>query len=171
MIEPTLRGAATEGFEFRGVLFLGLMMTDAGAKLLEYNVRFGDPEAQAILVRLKTDLVEICEAIQEQRLGEIKVEFTDEASACIVLASRGYPQRAVTGDIISGLHAANGRENVHVFHGGTALNAAGEFVTAGGRVLGVTATAPDLPTALQRSYAAVSEISWDGMQFRRDIGI
>jgi phosphoribosylamine---glycine ligase len=170
VIEPTLQGCREEGFEFRGILFLGLMMTASGAKVLEYNVRFGDPETQAILIRLKTDLVEICEAIQAQTLDRIEIEWQAGSSACVVLASKGYPAKPQTGDVIHGLNEANNLENVVVFHAGTARNENGEFVTAGGRVLGVTAVGDDLNEALKRAYEAVEKINWDGMQFRRDIG-
>ncbi|CAN5367872.1 phosphoribosylamine--glycine ligase [soil metagenome] len=170
IILPTLKGAEQEDFPFRGIMFLGLMMTDEGAKLLEYNVRFGDPETQVILVRLKTDLVEICEAMLSQNLSNIEIEWQKGNSACIVLASKGYPKKAQTGDVISGLDKAKSIEDIKFFHAGTSKNADNEFITAGGRVLGVTATAENLGEALQKAYRAVNEISWDGMQFRRDIG-
>ena len=171
IIEPTLRGCREEGFEFRGILFLGLMMTpEAGAKVLEYNVRFGDPETQAILLRLESDLVEICEAILAQKLNEDEINWRPGSSACVVLASQGYPAKARIGDSIRGISEANETEKVVVFHAGTARNESGEFATAGGRVLGVTATGADLDEALRRAYEAVGKISWDGMQFRRDIG-
>jgi phosphoribosylamine--glycine ligase len=170
IVTPTLSGAAAEGFPFRGILFLGLMMTERGAQVLEYNVRFGDPETQSILIRLKSDLVEICHAIVEGKLGETTVEFSDESSACIVLAARNYPAKPKTGDVIQGLENVKSRENVVVFHAGTARNENGDFITAGGRVLGVTATGKDLENALQNAYSATNEISWNGMQYRCDIG-
>ena len=168
IIKPTLRGCREDDFPFRGILFLGLMMTNAGAKVLEYNVRFGDPETQAILVRLKTDLVEICEAILNQALDEINIEWQSGSSACVVLASKGYPQKSQTGDVIYGL--VNTFEEVEVFHAGTATDADGNFITNGGRVLGVTAVGNSLDESLKKAYATVGEINWDGMQFRRDIG-
>lgn len=170
IVKPTLSGAAAEGFPFRGILFLGLMMTSGGAQVLEYNVRFGDPETQSILIRLKSDLIEIFRAVVEGKLSEIAVEFSEESSACIVLASRGYPAKSQTGDVIRGLENAKNHENAVVFHAGTARGESGDFVTAGGRVLGVTATGNDLENALQNAYTAVGEISWNGMQYRRDIG-
>jgi phosphoribosylamine--glycine ligase len=170
IIEPTLKGCREEGFEFRGILFLGLMMTESGTQVLEYNARFGDPETQAILIRLKTDFIEICEAIDAQTLDKIEIEWLSGSSACVVLASKGYPAKARTGDAIRGLDEAGADENVFVFHAGTAENENGEIVTAGGRVLGVTATADSLDEALKRAYRAVEKINWDGMQFRRDIG-
>lgn len=170
IIEPTLQGCRKEGFPFKGILFLGLMMTDRGAKVLEYNVRFGDPETQAILVRLKTDLVEICEAILNENLDEINIEWEEGSSACIVLASKGYPQKARTGDAIKGLDLAGKEENTVVFHAGTVKGERGSFLTAGGRVLGVTATGKNLNEAVKRAYRAAGKIYWDGMQYRRDIG-
>ena len=171
IVRPTLKGCVREGFSFRGILFLGIMMTDAGPKLLEYNVRFGDPETQAILVRLETDLVDICEAMladTSQEFGDIK--WRSGSSACVVLASQGYPSAPKTGDMITGLDEAGHVPNVSVFHAGTSMLAASEYYTAGGRVLGVTATGEDLAKALSVAYEAASKISFDGMQFRRDIG-
>ena len=171
IVRPTLKGCVREGFSFRGILFLGIMMTDAGPKLLEYNVRFGDPETQAILVRLETDLVDICEAMladTSQEFGEIK--WRPGSSACVVLASQGYPSQPKTGDMISGLDSASHVPGVSVFHAGTSMLVPGEYYTAGGRVLGVTATGEDLAKALSVAYEAASKISFDGMQFRRDIG-
>lgn len=168
IIEPTLRGCREENFPLRGILFLGLMMTGEGAKVLEYNARFGDPETQAILVRLETDLVEICEAILNQTLDEINIEWKTGNSACVVLASKGYPQKAQTGDVIHGLDKRF--QNAEIFHAGTAEDADGNFITNGGRVLGITTVGNNLDEALEKAYAAVSEINWNGMQYRRDIG-
>jgi phosphoribosylamine--glycine ligase len=170
IIKPTLEGAEQDGFPFRGILFIGLMMTESGAKVLEYNARFGDPETQAILIRLKTDLVEICEAIISQNIENLKIEWQEGSSACVVLASKGYPQKAQTGDVIYGLQEAEKSKDVIVYHAGTSRNEKGELVTAGGRVFGVTATADNLEGALSKAYQAVNKINWDGMQFRRDIG-
>jgi phosphoribosylamine--glycine ligase len=170
IIKPTLKGAKDENFPIRGILFLGLMMTDAGAKLLEYNVRFGDPETQVILARLKTDLVEVCEAILSQTLANLRIEWRKGNSACVVLASKNYPQKPQTGDVISGLDKLENRKDIQIFHAGTAKNENGDFMTAGGRVLGVTAIGENLNEALAKAYRAVGEISWDGMQYRRDIG-
>jgi phosphoribosylamine--glycine ligase len=170
IIRPTLAGAVREGFPFRGILFVGLMMTENGAKVLEYNVRFGDPETQSILIRLQTDFVEICEAIIAGNLSLKAVEFSNQSSACVVLASRGYPAKAVSGDVIRGLEDLKNLQNVVPFHAGTARNINGEYITAGGRVLGVTAAGENLEEALKNAYSAVDKISWNGMQFRRDIG-
>ncbi len=195
IIDPTLAGCIEEGFPFRGILFLGLMMTGESAiptvrddaepqtyvattpKLLEYNVRFGDPETQAILVRLESDFVEICEAMLDEKLAETQIKWSEGNSACVVLAAKGYPQKASTGDRIHGLESAAMVENVITFHAGTAkdegesLPSDSSFVTAGGRVLGVTATGETLDGALRTAYSAVEKISWSGMQYRRDIGV
>jgi phosphoribosylamine--glycine ligase len=170
IVEPTLEGARAEGFPFRGVLFLGLMVTTDGPQLLEYNVRLGDPETQAILVRLKTSLVDIFEAIRAERLRDLEVEWSEESSACVVLASQGYPGRYKTGAKIAGLDGFAADENVRVFHAGTSRSERGEFLTAGGRVLGVTASSETLERALNHCYEGVARISWEGMQYRRDIG-
>ncbi len=169
IVEPTLAGAGDEGFPFKGILFLGLMLTNEGPKLLEYNVRFGDPETQAILVRLKTDLVSIFEAIREGTLGRVKVEWTEGASACVVAANRGYPGKYESGGEIEGLDTG-GDDHVQVFHAGTARAANGKFLATGGRVLGITAAAETLPKALELCYDSLARIHWPGMQFRRDIG-
>lgn len=171
IIKPTLQGCVAEGIPFRGILFLGLMMTPEGPKVLEYNVRFGDPETQSILVRLETDLVEICEAMLEGRLSEIDIKWRPGSSATVVLAAEGYPQSPKKGDVIKGVDAAEGNEAVTIFHAGTSVSDQGNLVTAGGRVLGVTAVGDSLNEALERSYRTVSMISWDGMQYRRDIGV
>lgn len=168
IIKPTLDGCRKENFPFRGILFLGLMMTDSGAKVLEYNVRFGDPETQAILVRLKTNLTEICDAMLSNSLDEITIEWEAGNSACVVLAAKNYPNKPETGDIIHGLE--NDFGDAEIFHAGTAKDADGSFVTSGGRVLSVTATGESLDEALQKAYQSVEKISWNGMQFRRDIG-
>ncbi len=168
IVKPTLSGARAEGFPFRGILFLGLMITGDGTKLLEYNARFGDPETQAILVRLDTDFVEICEAICARKLTDLTIDWKSGSSACIVLAAKNYPRTPKTGDRIFGLE--NVAEDVQIFHAGTANDADGNFITAGGRVLSVTATAENLTGALEKAYAAVDAINFDGMQFRGDIG-
>ncbi|HEV8590084.1 MAG TPA: phosphoribosylamine--glycine ligase [Pyrinomonadaceae bacterium] len=170
VVEPTLQGARAEGIPFRGVLFVGLMLTDNAPKVLEYNVRFGDPETQAILVRLQTDLIEILDAIVDRRLGEIDVQWSKESSACVVLAARGYPGKPETGARIDGLARAAQHNDVAIFHAATARASDGEWLTAGGRVLGVTATGETLDTALARCYQAVADIHWDGMHYRGDIG-
>jgi phosphoribosylamine--glycine ligase len=169
IVEPTLAGARDEGFPFKGVLFLGLMLTKDGPKLLEYNVRFGDPETQAILVRLKIDLLSVFDSIQRQTLGNLKVEWREGASACVVAANKGYPGKYEKGAIIEGLDTVE-QDSVQVFHAGTARDADGRFIATGGRVLGVTAAAGSLPIALDLCYESLKKINWPGMQFRRDIG-
>jgi len=170
VVEPTLEGARAQGFPFRGVLFLGLMLTSAGPRVLEYNVRFGDPEAQAILARFEGDLSQVFEAVARGGLGKVPISWSNESSACVVLASRGYPARVETGRPITGLELAAQHEGVQIFHAGTLRSESGEWLTAGGRVLGVTSTAPTLERALARCYAAVADIHWDGMHYRSDIG-
>jgi phosphoribosylamine--glycine ligase len=170
IVRPTLHGCIREGFPFRGILFLGLMITADGPKVLEYNVRFGDPETQSILVRLKSDIVDVCEAMFTGQLADQRIEWLPGNSACVILAAEGYPQNARKGDVISGLDSVAEMEDVTVFHSGTAIDGHGRLVTAGGRVLGVTATGDELGAALDRAYAAAEKISWHGMQFRRDIG-
>lgn len=169
IVEPTLAGAREEGFPFKGVLFLGLMLTADGPKLLEYNVRFGDPETQAILVRLKTDLLSVFDSIQHQTLGDLKVEWLEGSSACVVAANKGYPGKYEKGAIIEGLDAVE-HDSVQVFHAGTSLDANGRFIATGGRVLSVTAAAESLSNALDLCYESLEKIYWPGMQFRRDIG-
>src|SRR5688572_19552376 len=181
IIEPTLEGCIAEGFPFRGILFLGLMMTDGGPKLLEYNVRFGDPETQAILIRLETDIVDICKAMLDGELSALQIDWRPGNSACVVLASDGYPQKPRTGDLINGLDDASKVENAVIFHAGTAFvkdeggvrkddGQPPSLLTAGGRVLGVTAIGDTLDDALATAYSAAEKISWPGIQYRRDIG-
>jgi phosphoribosylamine--glycine ligase len=169
IVEPSLQGCGDEGFPFRGILFIGLMLTPEGPRVLEYNVRFGDPETQSILARLQTDLAQICEAIAVSRLGEFDIEWSPGSSACVVLASRGYPAKAETGSMIHGLERAAQHEGVSIFHAATSRSN-DDWLTAGGRVLGVTATGENLDLALERCYGAVREIHWEGLQYRRDIG-
>ncbi len=169
MVEPSLAGARAEGFPFKGVLFLGVMLTSDGPKLLEYNVRFGDPETQALLVRLRTDLFRIFAAIREGTLGRLQVEWTEGSSACVVAANRGYPGKYEKGAEIEGLELAE-VPGVQVFHAGTSRGPNGRFIATGGRVLGVTAAAENLPGALDHCYESLARIQWPGMQFRRDIG-
>jgi len=170
IVEPTLAGARDDGLDFRGILFVGLMLTSEGPRVLEYNVRFGDPEAQAILVRLQSDLFEIFDAVARRTLGELRVEWSDDASACVVLAARGYPERPETGARISGLEEAARVPSTQIFHAGTTHADDGSFLTAGGRVLGVTATGTTLEQSLARCYDSISHVNWDGMHYRRDIG-
>jgi phosphoribosylamine--glycine ligase len=167
--EPTVAGMAGEGTPFTGVLYCGLMITARGPQVLEFNARFGDPETQAILVRLETDLLEVLEACVDGRLAETPLRWSRGASACVVASSGGYPGGYKTGLPITGLAAAAQVPGVEVFHAGTALKN-GQMLTAGGRVLGVTAAADSLSEALARAYQAMAEVHFEGMYFRRDIG-
>ncbi len=167
--EPTVRGMAEEDTPFTGVLYCGLMMTARGPQVLEFNVRFGDPETQAILARLESDLVELIEAAVDRRLAEIAPRWSPGASVCVVASSSGYPGSFRSGFPIGGLSAAVKVPGVQVFHAGTAINGE-QLVTAGGRVLGVTAAATSLDEALARAYQALAEIQFEGIYYRRDIG-
>jgi phosphoribosylamine--glycine ligase len=169
VVEPTLQGTRDEGFPFRGVLFVGLMLTPDGPSVLEYNVRFGDPETQAIMMRLNSDLAEIFLSISEGRLGEVAIDWSSEPSACVVLAAPGYPAKPEIGSAITGLATEHG-ESVALFHAATSRGPNGEWLTAGGRVLGVTAKGETLDLALSLCYDAIAHIHWDGMHYRRDIG-
>ncbi len=166
VILKTLRGMASEGAPFRGFLYAGMMMTADGPKVLEYNVRLGDPETQALLYRIDGGFVDTLYAATEHKLPSANLSIPAGATACVVMAAHGYPSIVRSGDAIHGL------DNVQaatVFHAGTRAND-GQIKTSGGRVLGVTATGPDLETALNHAYAAVNKIHFEGMQFRRDIG-
>jgi phosphoribosylamine--glycine ligase len=166
---PTVEGMAAEETPFTGVLYCGLMMTARGPQVLEFNARFGDPETQAILVRLESDLVDILETCVDGGLADTPLRWSSGASACVVASSGGYPGRYKNGFPITGLAAAAHVPGVQVFHAGTA-QLGGQIVTAGGRVLGVTAAADSLDQALARAYQAMAEISFEGMYYRRDIG-
>jgi len=167
--EPTVRGMAEEDTPFSGVLYCGLMMTARGPQVLEFNARFGDPETQAILMRLESDLVEALEACIDGRLSETELHWSPGASACVVASSAGYPGSYKTGLPIGGLADAARVPGVQVFHAGTSL-VDGQTLTAGGRVLGVTAAAGSLEEALARAYEAMDLIRFEGIYYRRDIG-
>jgi phosphoribosylamine--glycine ligase len=168
ILEPWLAGCAAEGIDFRGLLYPGVMLTAQGPKVLEFNARFGDPETQVYLTRLENDLVELLLASAEGRLGPVELRWSPNASVCVVAASGGYPGDYVRGRVIEGLDALEGRAGVKVFHAGTRVQD-GQVVTHGGRVLGVTAWAPELQAARDAAYAALEQIRFVGMQFRRDI--
>lgn len=170
IIEPTLQGMAAEGHPYRGFLYCGLMLTAEGPKVVEFNCRMGDPETQVVLPLLKTDLVEVLNAMAGNGLGECSIEMHEGAAACVVLASEGYPGAYEKGKPITGIAEAEAQGPATVFHAGTRLGGDGTLETAGGRVLGVTARGADLHTALERAYRAVHTIAFDGKQFRRDIG-
>jgi len=167
-VEPTLAALRARGIDYRGVLYAGLMLTPAGPKMLEYNVRFGDPETQVVLPRLSTDLADL---LAEAAAGELRSEpgFVDEAAVTVVCASPGYPQAPQTGAVIEGLDRARAVDGVTIFSAGVASDAAGRLVTAGGRVLDVTAMGPDLATARARAYEAVGHLHWPGLHARSDI--
>ncbi len=169
IVGPTVRQMAAEGRPYRGVLYAGLMVTDRGPKVLEYNARFGDPEAQPILARLESDLLPLLEACIDGTLAAQRPVWRDDPAVCIVLASGGYPGRYQTGLPISGLAEAAREPGVTVFHAGTAERD-GRIVTAGGRVLGVTAVGKTVAEAIERGYRGVDHISFEGMHCRRDIG-
>ena len=167
-VRPTLHALAARGIEYRGILYAGLMLTSEGPKLVEYNVRFGDPECQVVVPRLTTDLGELCRASASgSPLPDVRC--TTDAWVTVVLASERYPSSPRTGDVIEGLDAAGAQPGVVVFHAGTARDGEGRLVTAGGRVLNVTASAPTLGEARDRAYGAAAMISWPGMQLRHDI--
>jgi phosphoribosylamine--glycine ligase len=166
---PTIYGMASEDTPFTGVLYCGLMMTARGPQVLEFNARFGDPETQAILLRLESDLVEALEACIDGRLAETALRWRPGASACVVASSAGYPGSYKTGLPITGLDEAAQVPGVQIFHSGSSL-ADGQLLTAGGRVLGVTAAAPTLEEALARAYEAMALIHFEGIYYRRDIG-
>jgi phosphoribosylamine--glycine ligase len=166
---PAIRGMAEEDTPFVGVLYIGLMMTPRGPQVLEFNARFGDPETQAILMRLDSDLVDALEACVEGRLSETEFRWKPGASACVIASSGGYPGSFQTGYEITGLYEAGTVPEVQVFHSGTA-QVAGKLRTSGGRVLGVTAAAPSLQEALNLAYEAMGKIHFDGIYYRHDIG-
>ncbi|MEE1313306.1 MAG: phosphoribosylamine--glycine ligase [Lachnospiraceae bacterium] len=167
--QPTIDAMAKEGRPFTGILFTGLMLTEDGPKVLEYNARFGDPEAQVVLPRMKNDIVEVFEACVDGRLDEIELEFEDNAAVCVVLASDGYPEKYDKGFEITGIEEVNAKKGYHVYHAGTKFQD-GKLVTNGGRVLGVTAKGKDLVEARANAYAATDLISFANKYKRNDIG-
>ncbi len=168
ILQPAIDGMRQEGAPFRGVLYAGLMLTETGPQVLEFNVRFGDPETQAILPLLETDLLEVIEACLDDKLSGLSIRWSSESCVCVVCAAPGYPDECSTGSPILGLIEAEAR-GAHVFHAGTRYDK-GRLVTAGGRVLGITYRAPDLMAAIAGAYWAVRAVCFEGMQYRRDIG-
>jgi phosphoribosylamine--glycine ligase len=169
IVLPTISGMAAEGRKYQGVLYAGLMMSDEGPKVLEFNARFGDPETQVVLARMKSDLLPVLLGVADGNMGEAKIEWMREAAACVVVASRGYPETPETGKVIQGVDALDGESGVIAFHAATAVRE-GRLVTVGGRVLGITALGATMAAAIQRAYEAVEKVSFEGMHFRRDIG-
>lgn len=168
--QKTLDAMAQEGRPFRGVLYFGLMLTQDGPKVLEYNTRFGDPETQVVLPRMKTDIVEVMNACIDGTLDQVNLEFDDNAAVCVVIASGGYPESYEKGKVITGLEKFDNADGYYCFHAGTKLNDAGETVTSGGRVLGVTAVGATLREARANAYKATEWVHFDKQYMRHDIG-
>ena len=164
----SLKGFQADGLDYRGILFVGLMITPNGEKVLEFNCRFGDPETQSVLMRLETDLSEIMMAITEDRLADLDIKYTDEAAACVVLASGGYPEEYEKGKLITGLNDVD--DSIVVFHSGTKFDG-DRIVTNGGRVLGVCSRGKDVEAAAKNVYKNIDRISFEGMHYRKDIGV
>ena len=167
---PTMHAMNGENRSFRGCLYFGLMLTPNGPKVIEYNCRFGDPETQVVLPMLKTDLLDIMEAVEEKRLVDLPISWKHGACACVILASGGYPEKYETGKAITGLDEKGQCAGASVYHAGTKLSEDGKFLTAGGRVLGITASGATLQQALDSAYAAASGVQFEGVHYRRDIG-
>lgn len=168
--QPTVDAMRAEGREFKGIIFFGLMLTEDGPKVLEYNARFGDPETQVVLPRMKNDLADLFEACIDGTLDQVELEFEDNAAVCVVLASDGYPEHYEKGYPISGLERFKDADGYFVFHAGTKLNDQGQIVTNGGRVLGVTATGGDLKEARANAYKATEWVEFGNKYMRNDIG-
>ena len=169
ILEPTLAGFQADGLDFRGVLFIGLMIGKDGPKVIEFNNRFGDPETQSVLMRLDTDLLDVFEAVCDDRLAEIELKWKPQTACCVVAASGGYPGSYEKGKVITGLDDVD--EDIVVFHAGTAFDADGNIVTSGGRVLGVTALGETHDEAREKAYDNIEKITFEGMQYRKEIGI
>jgi phosphoribosylamine--glycine ligase len=168
ILKPLLAGLKNQGIRYRGVIYVGLMITKSGPKVLEFNARFGDPECQPIMMRLKSDLVPLLEATIDGKLNQVQPEWYEDPAVCVVLSARGYPGPYDTGYEIRGLDKLRHWDKGVVFHAGTAKEN-GRWLTSGGRVLGVTARGSDIGNAVTNAYSAVSQISWDGMHYRKDI--
>ncbi|MGB9891491.1 MULTISPECIES: phosphoribosylamine--glycine ligase [Thermodesulfovibrio] len=171
VIKPTIKGLKQEGIVYKGILYAGLMIINNKPYVLEFNCRFGDPETQVILPRLETDIMDIFMAIAEQKLNKVDVKWKNEASLCVILASEGYPGKYKKGIPIYGLEMFKGLKDITVFHAGTKFDDDGKIVTNGGRVLGITALGKDIKEARQKAYSAVEFIKFEGMQYRKDIGL
>jgi phosphoribosylamine--glycine ligase len=169
ILKPLIQGMAEENRIYRGVLYAGIIICDGRPKVLEFNARFGDPETQPVLMRMKGDVVPILEACMKGSLSSWEIEWDHRASVCVVMASGGYPGDYQKAKAIKGLREVSRMEDIFVFHAGTALQD-DQVVTNGGRVLGVTGLGKDIPNAIKRTYEAVKRISWDGAHYRIDIG-
>jgi phosphoribosylamine--glycine ligase len=168
ILEPLLAGLKHKGIQYRGVIYVGLMITETGPKVLEFNARFGDPECQPIMMRLKSDLVPLLEATIDGKLNQVQPVWYDEAAVCVVLCAKGYPGAYEKGKEIYGLEKLRNWDDGFVFHAGTTRED-GRWLTAGGRVLGVTARGKDIGNAVKNAYSAVNQITWEGMHYRKDI--
>jgi phosphoribosylamine--glycine ligase len=169
ILRPIIYGMGEEGRPYKGVLYAGLMIHEGHPKVLEFNARFGDPETQPVLMRMKGDIVPILQACMNGTLSRHKIEWDNCPSVCVVMASKGYPGDYEKGKVIEGLKEVSRMEGVFVFHAGTTLQD-GRVMTNGGRVLGVTGLGEDIPRAIERAYQAVKKVSWDGVYYRTDIG-
>lgn len=170
IFKPTIDAMTKEGRPFKGVIYFGLMITEKGPRVIEYNARFGDPETQVVLPRLKTDLIDIIDAVIDEKLDDVNIEWENNACVCVVAASGGYPVKYNKGYEIKGLDKLACRDSIMVFHAGTDIKD-GKLVTSGGRVLGVTAKGCDLDQAIKKAYAAITEVEFTDMHYRRDIGV
>jgi phosphoribosylamine--glycine ligase len=169
IVAPTVRAMSERGTPFKGVLYAGLMIVDGAPKLIEYNVRFGDPEAQALMLRLRSDLLPALLAVAEGRLADVALDWHDDAALCVVMAAKGYPGAYAKGSEIKGLEQAGRDPNVQIFHAGTRRDGA-RILADGVRVLGITARGDTIAKAKTRAYAAIDKIDWRGGFYRRDIG-
>lgn len=170
IFQPTVDAMKAEGREFKGVIFFGLMLTEDGPKVLEYNARFGDPEAQVVLPRMKNDIIDVMEACVDGKLGKIKLEFEDNAAVCVILASEGYPVSYTKGHVVTGLDEFDKHPGYYCFHAGTRRSSARGIVTNGGRVFGVTAVGENLRQARANAYEAVQWVKFENKYYRKDIG-
>jgi phosphoribosylamine--glycine ligase len=170
IFKPTVAAMNAEGRPFKGVIFFGLMLTTKGPKVLEYNCRFGDPEAQVVLPRMENDIVDVFEACIDGSLDKIDLKFADNACVCVCIASGGYPTSYKKGYVINGVENFDGKDGYYLFHAGTKLDEDGRYVTNGGRVLNVTATGRDLKEARRNAYEAVKWVDFEGAFYRHDIG-
>jgi len=170
ILRPTVAELRDRGIDFRGVLYAGLMIVDGKVKVLEYNVRFGDPECQPLMMRLDSSLLELMEACVDGNASGVRASWSEDAAACIVMASGGYPGEYAKGTVIEGIEAAAAIDGIEVFHAGTSRDETGRWVTAGGRVLGVTAKADSIEAAVELAYEATKRIEWEGVHYRKDIG-